>query len=364
MDPDLRYWRTRFLMIPVETITPSIRKFVNPDGNDLNDEEMKIAGLKKFLQILEQPKWLKGSTEARRTMSGAELHVPPTTFSAAGYVRDEIEKQLGSDAHDGSSLPSLHLPSAMSSLSSLSSRKASVSEPASDAGSELGVLTTASSHATIALAMQNPAYGLLITTRRWQFRTYENVFIGNECVGWLLEHFHDLATREDAVAFGQGLIDAGVFQHINGRHGFLDGHYFYTFKKDAGLGTPPVAAGPLSSWSPTFYSIVSSPSRFAKISLNNLAAMKVPVADPTRRYFKKVELTRQFVVDMDLKRKSKRREVAFLHYDTIHNARTWYALERNSNMSLTPYRCFLFLFLFFLFFFRFYFNKSIFIYVV
>lgn len=47
---------------------------------------------------------------------------------------------------------------------------------------------------------------------------------------WLLRVFKDLSTREDAVVLGDQLMERGVFSHVRGKHGFLDGNYFYQIK--------------------------------------------------------------------------------------------------------------------------------------
>lgn len=49
---------------------------------------------------------------------------------------------------------------------------------------------------------------------------------------WLVDCFEDIDTREAAVSYGQNLLSKGVFKHVELRHGFIDGYYFYEFEEE------------------------------------------------------------------------------------------------------------------------------------
>ncbi|KAI0469641.1 domain found in Dishevelled, Egl-10, and Pleckstrin-domain-containing protein [Xylariaceae sp. FL0804] len=77
-------------------------------------------------------------------------------------------------------------------------------------------------------------------------RLYYHCFTGAEMTTWLLHHFEDLDTREDAVSLGSTLMfklsdndnredmnivqknrNRGIFVHVEDQHDFRDGAYFY-----------------------------------------------------------------------------------------------------------------------------------------
>lgn len=63
---------------------------------------------------------------------------------------------------------------------------------------------------------------------RWQLKEYRDVFCGNEMVDWLL--LMGLARdRSQAEKYGQGLLDGGIINHVDGRKDFHDQPYFYSF---------------------------------------------------------------------------------------------------------------------------------------
>ena len=68
-----------------------------------------------------------------------------------------------------------------------------------------------------------------LSTGRYLIRVYPSVFSGNDLVTWLMEK--GLArTREDAVVYGQTLLEGRLFAHILEEHNFYDESYFYRFK--------------------------------------------------------------------------------------------------------------------------------------
>nr|CAH0112507.1 unnamed protein product [Daphnia galeata] len=68
----------------------------------------------------------------------------------------------------------------------------------------------------------------LVCDRKWHLKEYRNVFCGNEMVDWLL--LMGLARdRNQAEKYGQGLLDGGIINHVDGRKDFHDQSYFYSF---------------------------------------------------------------------------------------------------------------------------------------
>lgn len=65
---------------------------------------------------------------------------------------------------------------------------------------------------------------------RFRLKTYEQVFDGTVFVDWLIES--ELVTdREEAVEFGNILLQGRVIEHCLGEHFFQDSPYFYQFTK-------------------------------------------------------------------------------------------------------------------------------------
>jgi small-conductance mechanosensitive channel len=66
-----------------------------------------------------------------------------------------------------------------------------------------------------------------IKQRRYRLINYDNCFISSEAIDWLMES--QKWTREEAIDFGQILIDRGVIKNVTDFPHFEDGYYFYQF---------------------------------------------------------------------------------------------------------------------------------------
>ena len=84
----------------------------------------------------------------------------------------------------------------------------------------------------LAIELQNRATGLTLVDRNWHFKKHLYCFVGSEFVSWLVDSFEDIESREQAVSYGQSLMNKGLFKHVEQRHGLLDGHYFYAFEDE------------------------------------------------------------------------------------------------------------------------------------
>lgn len=45
MVDDLRYWRTRYLLVPMESMPQTSMALLNPSGEALEEEELFVAGI-------------------------------------------------------------------------------------------------------------------------------------------------------------------------------------------------------------------------------------------------------------------------------------------------------------------------------
>jgi hypothetical protein len=79
----------------------------------------------------------------------------------------------------------------------------------------------------LAAEIQAPVTGIKLVDRTWHLRVHKRCFIGLEFVSWLLKNFKDIKKPNDAVIYGNLLMKQGLFHHVENRHTFLNGHYFY-----------------------------------------------------------------------------------------------------------------------------------------
>ncbi|CAG8501790.1 8084_t:CDS:2 [Funneliformis mosseae] len=275
----LKFWRTRFILIPTESVPANQLK----TGNEqFDEEEVRINGVYKFLELFDKAlSHDKMETNIDNKKESQTPHLKPTTDDLSIFV---ITPE------------------------GLYPRRSSV-HPTDER------LTKDSKLDKIAHAMMNPATGI-VKDRRWRFRSYQNAIIGNEFVDWLINKFPDIETRADAVAFGNDLLDRGLYEHCTRRHRFLDGYYFYQIKEDY------APRRQTKGWFGT-----------SKTKNTTKDSEKVEEIIPTTlnqpRKPQKIEFTKAMHIDIDPAKKSDRRETATLHYDVIYNVENCYHFQLN-----------------------------------
>ena len=72
--------------------------------------------------------------------------------------------------------------------------------------------------------------GIEIQDRRYRFNTYSTCFVGQEMVSWLMNYYG--YSREEAIEFGQILIEKKIIHHVTDQHHFMDDYLFYRFYQD------------------------------------------------------------------------------------------------------------------------------------
>ena len=184
----LRYWRTRFIVIP-SADKPQIT--TGPSGEQLNDEEARILGIEKLADIFTKLRWQPPEEKI--------LHPPvrflPTTLDPAMSVLDEALMDQLDQIHAQGPL-----------------RKKMKSER------EIGEMSLSA----IAKAMREED-GLPIKNYHWHGSQYPDSFIGYDFVTWLVREFRDVSNRAQATDWGVKLLEQGLFEHCRGYHSFLDG---------------------------------------------------------------------------------------------------------------------------------------------
>lgn len=179
----LRYWRTRFIVIPTAE-APSVN--IGPSEEKLNDEEVRILGIEKLAEQF---------TKLRQPPGGEPVRFLPTTLDPALSVLDEALMEQLDQIHAVGPL-----------------RKKMKSEK------EIGDMSLAA----IAKAMQEKD-GVPIKHHQWHRSQYPNSFIGFDFVSWLVREFRDISSRAQGTEWGIKLLEQGIIEHCRGHHGFLDG---------------------------------------------------------------------------------------------------------------------------------------------
>ncbi|KAL7417195.1 hypothetical protein BDY24DRAFT_377030 [Mrakia frigida] len=267
LDDSLTYWRARFIVIPSERDPDTNLK---PGTNEkFTVEETHLSGADLLAALMTKARWIPPS----------EAGAPPrpvrflrTTLDPSACVLDSALME------DLSTLQSSH----PNSKSRLIFSKTSIEE-------------------VVKIMLQKNG-GLAIGDTPWAHKVWPEAFTGDKLVSWLCETFTDIKTREDATKEGQKFFERGMFRHVHGTHQFNDGNYIYQLNPP--YGTP-------------------KDSRLRFIPRNSTASTL-----PTSRLRRaKVSMSQEILIDVDPSKKSERSEVAFLHYDAIHNATNGFHFE-------------------------------------
>ncbi|KAI5450651.1 vacuolar membrane-associated protein iml1 [Naganishia albida] len=306
----LRYWRTRFLLIPSGQPQPTMTA---PTGEPLREEEIHIVGATKLLEMIGKSRWTPYGSKKDTTPPS----LLPTWLDPSACVTD---------------------PFLMEQLDKLQKGHKSLIKP--DSPMEIHNATLES----IAAAMRDPEKGLPISDRWWHRVAYPDSFQGDAFVTWLQTMYTDIKTREQAVEWGQRLQKKGLIEHCNGYHGFLDGYYFYrlagdyakTAKKRKGLGwfskgfsddTAGQAKQP-SKHLAVDTSVHSGQAPPSPVNQFGLTPPELEARDKKKKK-RKVNMSQTMILDLDPHHKSDRAEVAILHADVIHNPVNAFHFELN-----------------------------------
>ncbi|KAJ3575426.1 hypothetical protein NPX13_g4035 [Xylaria arbuscula] len=335
MTENLRFWRARFVLIPMYPRTSSIPQVKNED----DVEEVRLEGIKNIAQIWQRYRHM--SSEERQFQSVGPKKRDPNpldiiykTEDASVVISAEMETLPLFENADG-----VH-------------RKGLVSNRERFSKSNFNV-------AALAEAIQLPvdAGGIRMQTRRWHFRLHYHCFIGSDMTTWLLDNFEDLESREEAVELGNTLMvyeddkprdkdketrdpkrerERGIFVHVERRHNFRDGQYFYQItseyakrhqpswfnrKRDVSVPSTP-ALEDLTAQSPRPFQPISSHSGSVDDENSQASCNTTPTIGPSNTAGSrrpKVVLSKMMKYDVDPRKKSFRPERINLHYDRLHN---------------------------------------------
>lgn len=314
----LRPWRARFVLIPVDPPS-NTRRPLRPMNED-NEEEIRLEGIRKLSQVWQKfryipPEERRFQMQSRNRKDTNPLDILYQTRNSSAIVAAELENVAEGGA---TGRPVQLLPE-----SDLYQR------------SNLNI-------ASLAETIQTEK-GVRMLDRRWHLRLHYNCFIGFELTTWLLQNFRDVDTRDEAVELGNELMKSGMFQHVEQRHNFRDGNYFYQIADQYraprpesrgwfGRGKASVPSTPMSEDAPKELPTTSR-SRASSTSKSNSDA------DPSTPTGKKkhlgIALSKSLLYDVDHRKRSYRPELINLHYDRLHNPDNCYHI-RVEWMNTTP----------------------------
>jgi DEP domain-containing protein 5 len=347
MTEGLRFWRARFVLIPVQQPNVNHRR----RGED-NEEETRLEGIKALTQMWQRHRYVPPSERqyhnlaSRKKKDNNPLNIIYQTQDPSIVVNAELETLTSADAGE---------------LTIQRSQLLSDSEPFRKANLNIPALLE---------AIQAPVEkgGVQMQNRRWHFRLHYNCFIGSDMTTWLFENFEDIESREEAEQFGNMLMvkdeerkardkdqskditnekvnekekerDTGIFVHVEKRHPFRDGNYFYQVVGEFAKPRPE-ARGPWPFPSrrrdtsvpstPMTENIVKDspkPERTRSSSGNeeSNSGTTTPTISGTRK--PKVSLSKVMKYDVDPRKRSYRPELINLHYDRLHNPDNCYHIR-------------------------------------
>ncbi|KAI0273508.1 hypothetical protein BC834DRAFT_854125 [Gloeopeniophorella convolvens] len=288
----LRYWRTRFVVIP--TLESPTYSSIGPgsSGDRLNEEEIRILGIEKLMEMFSRVRWQPPDERAAGPAPSVRLLV--TDVGPAAMVLDDGLMARLDEIHAAGPL-----------------RKKMKSER------DIADMSLAA----IAKAMREED-GVAIKEHRWQRQRYPDSFLGFEFVSWLVREFRDVSTRDQATEWGNRLQEQGLFEHCKGRHGFFDGHYFYQLKGEFAVVSTP-RGGWFRSKGLTASQTQAAADDAPRSGYYPSSVPKVQVKKPKKR----IILSQSMVIDMDPNKKSDQAEAVILQHDLVHNPATIFHFE-------------------------------------
>jgi DEP domain-containing protein 5 len=313
LSEQLRFWRARFILIPADLPQSTwSRGNTSTDDKD-TDEEIRLEGIRRLTQLWQRHRLVpieersfQGST--RKGKDPNPLDIVYKTRDPSVVITAEVDAYQLLETE-----PNTRKSQLFSSSDQFQKSNLNLQALAQEIQGEKGV------------KMQD---------RRWHLRLHYNCFIGSEMTTWLLHNFKDVDTREDAIELGNYLMVNGLFQHVERRHQFRDGNFFYQLAGE--YSTRPqssswfnrqrydrsIPSTPMSEPKDSPYNERSRSSSTTDDSTNG--GIATPTASRKRL---KVALSKVMKYDVDYRKRSYRPEIINLHYDRLHNPDNCYHIR-------------------------------------
>lgn len=311
---DLHSCRARFVLIPMDPPS-SGRRPLRPINED-NEEEVRLEGIRKLTQVWQKHRYIP-STERRfqssasRRMDTNPLDIMYRTLNPSAVIAAEIDNIGAANYFSGRPIQLL---------------------PESDLFQRSKLNLT-----TLAQVIQSEK-GVSILNRRWHWRLHYNCFTGQGMTDWILSNFKDVETRDEAIAVGNELMEQGLFQHVERRHQFREGNYFYRISSEHRAPRAETSRNWFISRK-TDQSVPSTPmpdnnsQESPKLPRSRASSMggdhsETGVSTPTDNKKRlSVTLSNSLLYNVDHRNRSHRPEVINLHYDRLHNPDNCYHIR-------------------------------------
>lgn len=317
----LRFWRARFVLIPVDL--PTINRRPLPMLAEDSEEEIRLEGIRKLTQVWQKYRYIPPeerhfqATNSRKQKDPNPLAIEYQTRDPSAIVAGGADNSLIDDTD--SEFPT----SIFSETEQYHTSNIDIKKLAEDIQGETGIP---------------------MLDRRWHMRLHYNCFLGFDLTSWLLSNFNDVETRDEAVDLGNQLMKKGLFHHVQKRHAFRDGNFFYSVapeyraprpesktgwfgirKPDRSVPSTPLSDGPRTSPLAS-RSLRSRPSTSDSSSVGSEKdGGKTPTRSGTPK--RKVLLSRVMRYDVDPRKRSYRPEIISLHYDRLSNPDNCYHIR-------------------------------------
>lgn len=321
-------FKVRFILVPAHVTQKTILS--KSEGSDsLTAEEVRLEGLRRVIAMLHRGKYLSREEKKLRGQRRKEQVAPDIKFytgDLGAFLQQMYEEYNMQD--ESQTLKSGSLRTKESLFAKSSER-----------------LNRAIKLGQLASEMQGEK-GIRLVDRRWHWKTHKNCFVGQEFVAWIIDSFTDIDTSEAAVEYGSHLMNAGLFHHVENRHGFLNGHYFYQLdpqyvidrtqsqkgwfglQKSGTATTLGSGNGPKRSETSSLTGTEAAteskkPPSVVSRGSDRSAAQKQPAPGALPR----ILLSRSFKYDLDPAGRGRRPEYLTVHVDRVHNPQNAFHLR-------------------------------------
>lgn len=298
-------FRAKFVVLASDIPPNTFSLVVNGKNETLTPEEMRVEGLRRLIASITNAR-LKTEEEKHSKMSRKEEIQPEVTFYT-GSLFDFINDQR--DMLENSVL------NLKDSLFVKEDKR----------------LTKDIDLNKLANEITNGHNKLQLVNRKWHWKKHQNCFVGSEMVNWLIRNFSDIQTRDEAIEYGQSLMNKGMFVHVLNKHSFLDGHYFYQIASGYIMNSDWVEHSTDNNSSNKVGEVISNndinertgDGIFRKKNTNSSNLMEddrsaSPVSSSSSSK-PTVVLSNSLVIDVDPLKKSYKQESCTVHYDRVHN---------------------------------------------
>lgn len=301
-------FRSKLVVLPTDLPSKTFSSVINGRSETLTPEEIRLEGLRRLISSINRIKY-------------------QSTKEKASYntKREEIQQEI--KFYTGSLFDFINEQKESLERSALDYKDSIFADDEIQIKKDVDL-------DTLSQKMQQGSNPLPLFNRKWHWKKHQNSFIGAEMVNWLITNFGDINTREEAVEYGQSLMEKGLFVHVLNKHGFLDGHYFYQLSPEYVV-DPKKLEKVTSEDKPITTSKRSKKGDSISVSSeSNAGAFSVTLSGTNShisqdsaselrdtRDAKKptVMLSSSVVINVDVANKSYKPEICTVHYDKVHN---------------------------------------------